>query len=341
MDRAHFCYHPRYLEHETGSHPERKERLIAIVELLKSGGLYDELEHVEPRMASAEEVCLVHEKSYLDHLEDFKGSHLDMDTIFSPQTYGVSLCAAGGVLSTLDSVAKTGRPGFAAVRPPGHHAFPGIGSGFCVFNNIAIAARYAQQNLGLKRVLIFDWDVHHGNGTENIFYRDPSVLYCSMHQWPFYPGTGGLEDTGQGAGEGYTVNLPLPAGSTDADYLLAFDSFFKPIVEQFRPELVLVSAGFDCHRNDLIGGMKLSAGFFAAISKMLLAVAERHSGGKLLAHLEGGYELDGLSRSVYNTMDVMAGGDGVYEMESPGEPGSPQSERVADAVRIQSNYWKL
>jgi acetoin utilization deacetylase AcuC-like enzyme len=339
--RPHFLYHPRYLDHETGSHPERKERLLAIVELLKSGGLYDGLEHVKPRPATSDEICMVHEPEYNDYLAGYGGGYLDMDTVFSPQTYEVALCAAGGCLETLKAVVETGMPGFAAIRPPGHHAFPDRGSGFCVFNNVAVSARYAQREQGLERVLIFDWDVHHGNGTENIFYGDPSVLYCSMHQWPFYPGTGSAQDTGDGKGEGYTVNLPMSAGSGDADYLFAFDSLFAPIVEQFKPELVLVSAGYDCHRDDIIGGMRLSAGYFAAITQKLLDLAKKNAGGRVLALLEGGYGLEGLSRGVYNTLDAMAGGGGVHEVENPGEPSQSYMNNVEDAVSVQSKYWKM
>jgi len=297
-------YDAVYLEHKTTpGHPERPERLVEIIGRLKEKGLYSQLLELRPVPAALEWIRTVHSAEYIERVkaacEEGAGYLDSADTPISRKSYDAALAAAGGVLTAIDAV-MDGRVAnaFCAVRPPGHHALENRAMGFCIFNNVAIGARYAQKKYGLTRILIVDWDVHHGNGTQATFYDDPSVLYFSVHQYPFYPGTGSEAEKGSGKGLNYTINAPMPAGSTDSAYLRAFEEKLTPAALDFSPDFVIVSAGFDAHKNDLLGGMAVSAEGFAELTRIVRAIAQKCCEGRLVSVLEGGYHLEGLADSV-------------------------------------------
>ena len=305
---------PIYREHLAGrpNHPERPERFVAVVAGIASAGLLDALVPVNRRPASEDELLLCHKPEYLrvarHDIESGQRCLSTGDTDVTPNSWEVALHAAGGVLNAVDAViAGRARNGFCAVRPPGHHANARRGMGFCIFNNIAIAARYAQRRHGIARVLIVDWDVHHGNGTQDIFYSDPSVLFFSTHQWPLYPGTGRADETGEGAGEGTTLNFPFPAGAGRKDILGAVERALAPTADRFRPELVLISAGFDSRIGDLLGRFTLTDEDFADLTKAVMALADRHAGGRVVSVLEGGYTLSGLASAAAAHVAALAG----------------------------------
>jgi acetoin utilization deacetylase AcuC-like enzyme len=298
-----FVFHRACLEHDTGpGHPERAERLRAIRARLEQGGLLAELDELEPRAATAAELALVHPDPYARELAAACArapALLDADTPISPRSCAAALCATGGALEALERVASGAwRNAFCALRPPGHHAEPQRPMGFCLVNNVAVCARAAQRRHGLERVAIVDFDVHHGNGTQHAFEDDPTVFYASLHQWPFYPGTGARSERGRGAGQGATLNCPQPAGSGDAQWLAALEDEVLPALEDFQPDLLLLSAGFDAHRLDPLAGVELSEQGFRALTRGLLQLAEERCAGRLVSLLEGGYHLEALSRSV-------------------------------------------
>jgi len=299
-----FLYDDIYLEHKTTEgHPERPQRLVAIVERLKANGLHSELLRLSAKPAALEWITTVHSPEYVERVRrncERGVRYLDsMDTPISPKTYEVALAAAGGVLSAIDAVKENKvTNAFCAVRPPGHHALKDEAMGFCIFNNVAIGTRYIQKKCSLSKVLIIDWDVHHGNGTQAAFYDDPTVLYFSVHQYPFYPGSGSESEKGSGEGLNYTINVPLPAGSTDSDYVRAFEEKLKPAALAFSPEFVLVSAGFDAHEDDLLGSMKVTSQGFAQLTEIAKQIAEKCCEGRLVSVLEGGYHLESLAASV-------------------------------------------
>lgn len=297
-------YDDIYLEHKTTpGHPETPERLVAITERLKKSGLYPKLLKLSPKPVSSEWLTMAHSLEYIQRVKqscrDDAGYLDSMDVPISPESYETALVAAGGVLSAIDAVMeKKVTNAFCAVRPPGHHALKDKAMGFCIFNNVAIGARYIQKKHNLPNILIVDWDVHHGNGTNAMFYDDPSVLYFSTHQYPFYPGTGSEAETGSGKGTNYTINVPMPVGSGDADYVRVFEEKLEPAALAFSPDFVLISAGFDAHKDDLLGGMKLTAEGFARLTKIVKEIAEKRCEGRLVSVLEGGYGLEGLAASV-------------------------------------------
>jgi len=260
-------YDPIYLEHDTGNHVENSQRLVAIMSHLEETGTKEKLILLSPRPASVEELAMVHTPEYISQIEskaERGGGWLDPDTVMCPESYEVALYAAGGVLTAVEAVMKKEVDSvFALVRPPGHHATHNRAMGFCIFNNIAIAAKFAPAKFDISRVLIVDFDVHHGNGTQDTFYADPKVLYFSTHEYPFYPGTGSINQIGTGEGEGTTVNFPMDAGWGDEEYLRAFNEVLVPVARRFQPQLILVSAGFDPHWADSLAMMQVSITGFA------------------------------------------------------------------------------
>ena len=298
-----FVYGDVYLKHKTGAgHPERPERLTAIVERLKQTGVLGELVMLKPAAAAPEWITAVHTPEYVERVkrdcQDGIGYVDTMDAPASDDTYQAAVEAAGGVLAAVDAVMEGKiKNAFCAVRPPGHHALKNRAMGFCFFNNVAIAARYVQKKHKLARVLIVDWDVHHGNGTQAAFYDDPTVFYFSTHQWPFYPGTGGVEETGEGKGKGFTLNVPLPAGCGNTEYKKAFEERLKPAAAAFKPDFVLISAGFDAAKGDLLGGMTITPEGYAELTRIVKGIAAQYRQGRLVSILEGGYNLEGLAAS--------------------------------------------
>jgi acetoin utilization deacetylase AcuC-like enzyme len=326
-------YDPIYLKHDTGEHPENGSRLTAIMACLEGSGLRRQLTAIAPRPATVDEIARVHTRHHITHIQDVAnkgGAWLDSDTIVAPDSYEVALCAAGGAIVLAEAV-MDGRvtSGFALVRPPGHHATPRRAMGFCLFNNIAIAAAHALARYGLERALIIDFDVHHGNGTQAIFEERADVLYISTHEYPFYPGTGGMEETGRGAGAGTTVNIPLPAGCGDKEYAQVFNQIIVPAAKRYRPQLILVSAGYDPHWADEIGMMLVSVTGFREMAVTIKSIADEMCAGRLVFILEGGYNRDALSASARATIEVL--------MEQPGkdDPLGP-SPRASAVPRIDA-----
>jgi acetoin utilization deacetylase AcuC-like enzyme len=298
-----------YLKHLPGeSHPERPERIQALLNL--AGALDKQMfELASPRAATRADVEYTHGADHVRLVESTSKHNryaLDGDTITCRDSFGVALLAVGGFLTLLDAIAsKQSSNGFALVRPPGHHALRDHAMGFCLFNTMAIGAEYLKRVYGAKKILIMDWDVHHGNGTQAAFYDDPTVLFISTHQFPFYPGSGAVNETGVGAGDGFTLNIPLPAGCTDAEYLQVFQDIVVPAAEKFQPDWILVSAGFDPHRRDPLGGMNVTEEGFGAMARLLLALANRFADGRIAFLLEGGYDLAGLRDSVAAVLAAM------------------------------------
>jgi acetoin utilization deacetylase AcuC-like enzyme len=324
---------PRFLEHDAGrGHPERPERLGAVLDGARRGELAEAVLPVEPRPATRDELVAVHPAGFLDDLERFcaaGGGDIDPDTAVVPASWAAAVLAAGAGLDAIDRlVAGEGDAAFCAVRPPGHHATPTRAMGFCLLNNVAVAAA-TLAGRG-ERVVVLDWDAHHGNGTQDAFWTDDRVLYVSLHQYPLYPGTGRLDDVGEGAGAGSTINVPLPAGATGDVYLAALDELVAPAVEAFAPAWLLVSAGYDAHRADPLTGLGLTSGDFAAFTHKVLAFAPP---GRRLFFLEGGYDLTALADSTAATVSVLAGEEQRSEAPSAGGPGA---EVVRAAVALRS-----
>jgi len=297
-------YDPIYLEHDTGpGHPECSQRLVASMQYLKKQPWFPDLQAVSPRTSELKWIETTHSAEYIKHAEQTCAAgeeFLDsMDVGISRKSFDVALVAAGGALVLADRVV-TGelQNGFGLIRPPGHHAEKDMALGFCIFNNVAILARYLQQQHGLGKILILDWDVHHGNGTQHTFYDDPSVLYISTHQYPFYPGTGSSSETGSGRGTGYTLNCPMRAGSGNSEYEQAFHEKILPKIDEFKPEFMIISAGFDAHREDPLANINLTTEFFAWMTKVLMEKADLYAQGRIIALLEGGYNLQRLPECI-------------------------------------------
>ncbi len=304
MRKVGFITHPVCLKHDMGpGHPERPERLTAIEGWLAKRGLFDHLEKVTPGPAAREWITTVHTPAYVDFLTQHspasKRIALDGDTSMGPHSLEAATLAAGGVLAAIDDVVSRRLDhAFCSVRPPGHHAEAGRAMGFCLFNNIAIGARYAQRRHGVEKVCIIDWDVHHGNGTQHSFEEDPSVLYVSVHEYPHYPGTGSAEERGVGRGKGTILNCPMEAGCGDEEYLSVFGKTVAPSVRAFGPDLILVSAGFDAHRDDPLARMEVTEAGFGGMTAVVRDLADLCCAGRLVSALEGGYNLPALAHSV-------------------------------------------
>ena len=309
--KAGLVYDPIYLEHDTGDHVENSRRLVDAMSYLKETGIKKKLTCLPPRPASLEELEMIHASEYVSYVKskaEKGGGWLDPDTVMSLKSYEAALYAAGGVLVAVEAVMKGEVDNaFALVRPPGHHAIQDRAMGFCIFNNVAIAAKFALSKFSLNRVLIADFDVHHGNGTQDAFYADPKVLYFSTHQYPFYPGTGWLDETGTGEGEGTTVNFPMAAGWGDEEYLRAFNEVLVPVARRFQPQLILVSAGFDAHWADQLAMMRVTIKGFAQMAIILKELAAELCQGRLVFTLEGGYNLRVVASSIKATFDVLLG----------------------------------
>jgi acetoin utilization deacetylase AcuC-like enzyme len=301
---------PLFAAHRAGeSHPERPERLMAARDALATTSLSLERRTLTARDATDEELARVHDAAYVEQLGQSAGKQgfFDADTYFAPGSAAAARRAAGGVVALVDALLNgSAEYGIALVRPPGHHALPGSAMGFCLLNNVAIAAAHARA-AGCDRVMIVDWDVHHGNGTQAMFYDDPSVLYLSLHQFPFYPGTGSAAEIGCGDGQGYTVNVPLSAGCGDDDYAAAFERLVSPIVEQYAPDLLLVSAGYDAHVRDPLASMRLSAAAYGEMTDALLRSLPNRGAARFALVLEGGYDLIGLHSSLERTLQALDG----------------------------------
>jgi acetoin utilization deacetylase AcuC-like enzyme len=334
-----YVYDPIYLKHDTGGHVENAQRLEAIISHLEQTGLKSQLKLIKPRAASVEELALVHQKQYIKEIEGKAasgGGWLDPDTVMSPDSYQAALYAAGGLIRAVEAVmAGEVASAFALVRPPGHHATSQRAMGFCLFNNIAIATEYALAKYKLERVLIIDFDVHHGNGTQETFYDNPRVMYISTHEYPFYPGTGSLEETGTGAAKGATINIPLPAGCGDREYLKVFEGVIVPAAKRFKPQFILVSAGYDNHWADPLAMMEVSVSGFGRMAGIIKGLADELCNGRLVFTLEGGYNLEALAASVKATFDVLLGNAAIEDPlgVSPHSSGAMDIDRLIGAIK--------
>ena len=295
-------YDPLFLQHDTGRHPEHAGRLRAIIERLDASGVADRCTRHPCPPATRNRLAEVHGEDYIDSVREFAaggGGRIEIDTIVSLRSYDVATTAAGAVCDAVEQVVRgDDRRALCLIRPPGHHALADAPMGFCLFNNVAVAARVATRELGLNRVLIVDWDVHHGNGTQASFWTDSQVGFLSIHRWPFYPGTGDVDETGSGNGLGTTVNLPVAFGTPPSDWLTRLETELTALAAKMQPELVIISAGFDAHREDPVGSLSLESEHFADATKLLLAVADQYAGGRLVSILEGGYNPSRLAESV-------------------------------------------
>lgn len=346
-----FIKDDRYMEHDPGpGHPESPNRLKVIYSMLEQE--FPSLPVITPRLATENELALIHDLFYIQAVAKTEGrqySQLDPDTGLSARSYEIARLAAGGLLEAVDRMlskdvassahqteAQNPQAVFAFVRPPGHHAEPDRGMGFCLFNNVAIAAEYARKKLGIKRILIVDWDLHHGNGTQKAFYDDPGVLFFSSHQYPHYPGTGGLNEVGSGNGEGFTINAPFPSGFGDAEYIAAYERILRPVALEFGPELVIVSAGFDPYIKDPLGGMEVTSKGFGTLANIVLDIAEKTCEGRVILSLEGGYNPEGLREGVRAVIKTFLN-PAVHQSANP----SPAGEKVINSIiSIQKKYWK-
>jgi len=336
-----YVYHPIYLEHDWPGHPESRERLEQVNQALDDSGMRSRLRLLEPEPITLDRLYHVHEPRYVESIEQtarhggggLKGR--GDETYVALKSYEAARLASGGLVTAVEAVLRGDfKNAFALVRPPGHHAFSEHGEGFCLINNIAVAAATARHDLGIERVLIVDFDVHHGNGTQSIFYDDPSVLFFSIQQWGIYPGTGHWSETGAGKGAGYTVNVPMLPGWGDAMYARLFDDLLAPIARRFQPQLILVSAGYDPHWSDRLGSMMVTDLGFFTLTRRLVALSDELCGGRLVLTLEGGYGLQGLAYGVVATFAALLGDASFADPIGPSpHPERPAEEEYLDQLR--------
>ncbi len=332
-----------YTRHDTGpGHPESSRRLDSIYAELDRREIMDQAQSIDKREALPEELMRVHTREHVQLVASTAArtaAYLDGDTPTSPDSFKAALLAAGGLMNATDAVIQGDvKNAFALVRPPGHHAESSQAMGFCLFNNVAVAAMHAIEKRGKKRILIIDWDVHHGNATMHSFYKDPRVMYFSTHHYPFYPGTGRWDEIGDGEGKGYTVNVPFPGGCGDGEHDNAFSRIFDPVVKAYKPDLIMVSAGFDAHYRDPLGGMRVTEEGFQRMTRRVLEWADEFSDGQVVMTLEGGYNLEALANSVADVIEVCMG-----KKQAPG--GDLDSTDGFEAVRPKvagalSGIWK-
>ena len=306
-----FVQDPRFLEHDTGDgHPECSARLSVALKYLEAQSWYESLTQVEANSTEFDHVLRVHNSDYIRRAEEVcrsGNSHLDsMDVSVCTESFDIALLAAGSSMQLANEIInKNVDNAFALIRPPGHHAEKSMAMGFCLINNIAVLARYLQHTHGLDKVAIIDWDVHHGNGTQHLFEEDPSVLYISTHKYPFYPGTGNYSETGIGKGAGATLNCPMPTGATDMDYEKAFMQNILPKLDAFKPEFILISAGFDAHQADPLANINLSTGSFTWMTERIMEEANQHCENRIISLLEGGYDLNALPVCIGKHLEVL------------------------------------
>ena len=310
MNKTGYISDPFYLKHKNEPHPENPGRLNAIQKNIESSKYYNNLTLIQPRKATVEDIAKVHGTGYIRSVEDSCRNgvrNLDADTVISSDSYQAALLSAGAGLEALDKILEgTVGNAFCAVRPPGHHAEQNKAMGFCLFNNVGVIARYAQDVKNIQKIFIFDWDVHHGNGTQHSFYKDSSIYYSSIHQYPFYPGTGGVDETGTGDGLGSNLNLPMRAYSCDADYINAIEQKLIPVIQKFNPDLIIISAGFDAHENDPLAQINLSTDCYGKMTQKLMEIANDVCNGRILSMLEGGYDYSALADSVQLHVETLS-----------------------------------
>lgn len=337
-----YITHPRFIEHTLPGHPEFAGRVQAIWRELDSAGLTQRMNALVPQSISTDLLLNVHSRHYLDTLQWITDSHKEMlllepSTYFGPESLEIARLAAAGTVQAVDEV-LSGRAAnaLAVVRPPGHHAVQDQAMGFCIFGNVALATKYAQQAYQLERIMIVDFDVHHGNGTQDMLYDDPKALFISTHQYPFYPGTGALHDTGKGPGKGYTINIPLQAGHGDNNYAAIFQDIIWPAAERYKPQFIVVSAGFDAHWDDPLAHMRLSLTGYAHLSRELIHMADSYCDGKIAFVLEGGYNLQALAHGIRNVAHALLGDDDISDPlgPAPGQPEPPVAPLIAEVRRI-------
>ena len=336
--------HDLYKQHLASlPHVESPQRLQVIYDMLDGTDMAGRFAAISPRPATHDELAWVHSHSHIERVAGTDGRFhvsLDPDTQTTPLSYQAAKLAAGGLFSLVDNILDGAvKNGFALVRPPGHHAERDRAMGFCLFNNVALGARYAMNTYGVRKILIVDWDLHHGNATQNTFYTDPDVLYFSTHQYPYYPGSGGLNEVGQGEGRGFTVNVPLWTGYGDADYFQIFKHILYPIAGAFKPELIFVSAGFDTYVGDPLGGMKVTPQGYAAMTRLIMDLAGAYASERVAITLEGGYHLTGLRDSVKAVLMELVGdsiltADNLEAFEKRAAPGV-----IDDVIQVQRPYW--
>lgn len=338
-----YVTHPRCVEHHLREHPEHAGRIRAVWKRMDESGLAEHLEFLQAPEATIEQITAVHDAAYVALLETTRHQthtlHLDADTYINPASYDVARLSAGGVVRAVDHVfAQPGNNALVVTRPPGHHAIASRGMGFCLFNNVAIGAQHAIDAYALRRVLIVDYDVHHGNGTEAIFHDRPDVMFMSTHQYPLYPMTGLADDTGKGIGEGYTLNVPLPAHCGDNSYRAVFDQIVLPAAERYQPELILVSAGYDAHWAEPLAGMQLTLTGFAELGQRLIDAGKRLCEGRIIFVMEGGYYVEALAYGMVNVARLLTGQPPTDPIGPPDfDADEPDLSRLIELIRTRHN----